>query len=111
MDIEEFASPELKEICEIERVAKRKLGAPCAKKLKTRLAEIQAAPFVKNLIAGKPHALDRERKGQYAVSLEGFIRLTFEPANSPIPMTPDNEIDWSKVNKIKIDYIGNYHDY
>ncbi|HVP96758.1 hypothetical protein [Methanoregula sp.] len=111
MDIVDFASPEIKEICEIERVAKRKLGAPCAKKLKTRLAEIVAAPFVTNLPAGKPHALDRERTGQYAVSLEGLIRLCFEPANSPIPRTPDGRVEWSKVNKVKIVDIVDYHDY
>jgi proteic killer suppression protein len=110
MDIEDFDSPELEKICKFEREAKHKLGAPCAKKLKTRLAEIQAASFVTDLIAGKPHALDRERTGQYAVSLEGFVRLTFEPTNSPIP-TNDGKIDWSKVNKVKIVYIGNYHDY
>jgi len=111
MDID-YDSPELREICEIEREAKRKLGAPCAKKLKHRLADISAASVVTELPpAGNPHALGRERTGQYAVSLEGLIRLTFEPANSPIPRTTDDKIDWSKVNKVNIVYIGNYHDY
>ena len=105
-----FGTPEYEEICKTERVATRKLGAPCAKKLKTRLAEIQAASVVTDLIVGGPHALDRERTGQFAVSLLGLVRLTFVPANSPIPII-DGKIDWSKVNKVIIVYIGNYHDY
>ena len=107
----EFDTPALRKLCENEREAKHQLGAPCAKKLHNRLAEIQAASVVTHLPAGNPHALDRERTGQFAVSLEGLIRLTFEPANSPIPRTTDDKIDWSKVNKVNIVYIGNYHDY
>ena|SRR5208337_956224 len=110
MDIE-FDTPALRKICENEREAKRQLGAACAKKLKYRLAEIQAASVVTELPAGNPHALGRERTDEYAVSLEGLKRLTFKPANSPIPRTTDDKIDWSKVNKVNIVFIGNYHDY
>lgn len=106
-----FETPDLQELCEIERVAKRKLGAPIAKQLKNRLADIQAASAVTDLIAGKPHALERERTGQYAVNLVGLFRLTFEPANKPIPKTADDKIDWSKVTKVTVVYIGDYHDY
>lgn len=110
MDIVGFKTPELQAICECEREANHKLGTPCAKKLRTRLSEIQAAPFAKDLPAGNPHELKRERAGEYSLSLVGLVRLTFVPANSPIP-TKDGKIDWSKVNKITIVYIGNYHDY
>ena len=110
MEIVGFKTPELEALCVSEREANRKLGTPCAKKLRTRLAEIQAASYAKDLPAGNPHELKRERAGEYSLSLVGLVRITFVPANSPIP-TIDGKIDWSKVNKVTIVYIGNYHDY
>lgn len=105
-----FETPDLQELCEIERVAKRKLGAPCAKQLHNRLADIQAASVVTDLIAGKPHPLERERTGQYSANLVGPVRLVFEPADKPIPKTIEGKTDWSKVTKVTVVYIGDYHD-
>jgi toxin HigB-1 len=106
-----FDNTDLEDLCKIDRIAKRKLGAPCAKQLHNRIADIQAASVVTDLIAGKPHPLERERTDQFAVTLVGLIRLTFESANHPIPKTADDKVDWSKVTKVTIVYIGDYHDY
>ena len=56
MDIE-FADSRLKKLSEDRRVATKKLGVDSARKLGTRLSEIQAASNVGELFAGKPHPL------------------------------------------------------
>ena len=105
-----YEDSDLEELCMVKREAVRKLGAPCANQLRHRLADLQAASVVSDLIAGKPHPLERERAGQFAVKLFGAVRLVFRPANQPIPKNTENNVDWSKVTKVTIVYIGNYHD-
>jgi proteic killer suppression protein len=109
MDIS-FADAHLTALCEQERLAKRQLGALCAKKLRTRLADLGAAANVAELVAGRPHPLAGDRLGQFAVSLAGGVRLVFEPSHNPIPRSDDGMIDWRYVTKIRIVYIGDYHD-
>ncbi len=106
----EYRSKHLRKICEEERIAKSELGAPCAKKLQTRFADMCAAQYVSELIAGDPHPLKGERKGQFAVSLMDGKRLVFEPAHNPIPLKEDSGIDWSKVSRVRIMEILDYHD-
>ena len=56
-------------LCKQPKLATRKLGAESAKKLQRRLSELFAASAVTELPAGRPHALLRDRIGQYAVDL------------------------------------------
>jgi toxin HigB-1 len=105
-----FGDRKLQNLCEQEKVAQRKLGANCAKKLKARLADLAAVSCVTELFAGRPHPLKGDRAGEFAVDLEGGTRLVFKPDNDPIPLTEDGSIDWSKVTAICIVFIGDYHD-
>jgi proteic killer suppression protein len=105
-----FADKKLKKQCLQEKEAQRQHGAKCAKKLKTRLADLAAANCVTELFAGRPHPLKGDKTGQFAVDLEGGKRLVFKPDNDPIPLSEDGSIDWSKVTAVCIVYIGNYHD-
>lgn len=107
----EFANKHLRDLCNDDRVAKRKFDAAIVNQLHHRLMDIQATRVVTDLHTGKPHPLERERAGQFALTLVGLYRLVFEPANDPIPIKTDGTVDWAKVNKVKIVYIGNYHDY
>jgi toxin HigB-1 len=105
-----FADGKLQELCEQERIAQKKLGQPCARKLRVRLANLMAAEVVTDLVVGRPHPLKGDLLGQFALDLEGGRRLVFESANEPIPVDEDGAIDWSKVTQIKIVFIGDYHD-
>lgn len=105
----EFSSKQLQKLCEQNKFAIRELGAACAKKLQNRIADLQSANDVMELPAGKPHPLKLNRKGQYAIELSDGKRLIFIPANNPTPMTDDENIDWSRVTKIKIIDISDYH--
>jgi proteic killer suppression protein len=108
MDIE-FCNKHMQRLCEQSRIAVRELGADSARKLQNRLADIQSANDVLDLPAGKPHPLKGDLEGQYAINLAGGQRLVFVPANNPTPMIDDENIDWSRVTKIRIIKIGDYH--
>jgi toxin HigB-1 len=105
-----FADDKLQDLCEQEKIAQKKLGQPCARKLRVRLVNLLAAEVVTDLVAGRPHPLKGDRLGQFALDLEGGRRLVFESANVPIPMNEDGGIDWSQVTEVKIVFVGDYHD-
>lgn len=105
-----FKNKKLQDICQQEAKARQVLGDICAKKLRTRLSEIEAATNVTDLVAGSPHPLAGDRLGQFAVSLAGGVRLVFEPSNDPVPRLEDASVDWSKVTIVSIEFIGDYHD-
>ena len=105
-----FAGAKLKRLCEESRDATRDLGPHSAKKLQSRLADIDAAANPTELPAGRPHPLKGDRLGQYAVRLHGGHRLVFEPADNPTPTNEDGTIDWKNVTAVRIVFIGDYHD-
>lgn len=104
-----FKNNKVKKLCERDTEAKRKLGVDNAKQLKRRIEDLVAVENVTSLIAGKPHRLERDRLGQYAVYLAGGMRLVFKPDNYPVPLKDDGSIDWSQVTKICILEIVDYH--
>ncbi len=106
----DFSDKKLKKLCEKLREAETALGADNAKKLRTRMSELDAANHVRELVAGRPHHLERERLGQFSVDLAGGKRLVFKPNHEPIPVDNHGSIDWAKVTSITIVYIGDYHD-
>ncbi len=105
-----FANSKLQNLCEQQDLAKRKLGANCAKKLTTRLADLAAVSCVNELSVGRPHPLKGDRAGEFTVDLEGGKRLVFKPDKNSIYITEDGSIDWSKVTAVCIVFIGDYHD-
>jgi proteic killer suppression protein len=113
-----FADSKLQNLCEQEKLAKKKLGANCAKKLKARLADLAAVSCVAELTAGSPHRLTGDRAGQYALDIDqskpgrgrGGKRLVFKPDDDPVPLREDGSIDWSEVTAVCIVFIGDYHD-
>ena len=105
-----YRDKKLRDLCEKQAIAERKLGAGCARKLRVRLVALEAANSVVDLVAGRPHPLMGDREGQFALDLAGGHRLVFAPANDPVPRKPDASIDWSRVTIVSIEYIGDYHD-
>ena len=105
-----FKDKKLRKLCEVQKEAQKKLGAKCARKLRSRLADLTAAETVTELVSGRPHPLKGDRAGEFALDLDGGKRLVFEPANDPVPLNEDGSIDWSKVTFVCIVFIGDYHD-
>lgn len=105
-----FKDKRLRELCEKQALATKRLGDIGARKLRARLSEISAASRVSELMAGNPHSLKGDRSGQFALDLAGGWRLVFKPANDPVPRRGDASIDWSSVTIVCIEFIGDYHD-
>ncbi len=80
------------------------------KKLFARLADLKAADYVGELVAGYPHPLKGDRTGQFSVRLEGGKRLVLRPANEPVPLDDNGGVDWKRVTRVCIVFIGDYHD-
>jgi len=105
-----FSKDDLQKLCESSRVMERHFGKACANKLKRRLADLQAAVTLKDVTAGRPHPLERDRHGEFALDLHRACRLVFESADDPIPYNIDGTIAWDEVTKVCIVFIGDYHD-
>ncbi len=105
-----FGDGKLQKLCEQQALAQKKLGHDCARKLRSRLADLDAADSVQELVAGRPHPLKGDRTGQFALDLDGGRRLVFKAVNEPVPRKNDGSIDWSRVTKVCIIFIGDYHD-
>ena len=105
-----FKDKKIRELCENQASAHKKLGAASARKLRIRLSELEAASRVTELTGGSPHPLTGDRNGQFALDLANGWRLVFAPANAPQPTRPDGSTDWAEVTIVCIEYIGNYHD-
>lgn len=105
-----YSTARLEALCSQERMAISELGPNGARKLKTRIADLQDAVNVSDLVAGDPHPLKGDRKGQFAVRLAGGCRLVFEPATQPPPLRDDGGIAWEQVCAVRIVFIGDYHD-
>lgn len=108
MDIS-FASKKLEKLCSDSREAMRVLGADSARKLRARLADLQAADTVSELVAGRPHPLIGKRAGQFALDLAGGQRLVFQPLRAGAARATA-AVDWKRVTAVEIVFIGDYHD-
>jgi len=106
----DYKTAKLKKLCLISKEADKKLGPNSGKKLRTRLADIEAASNVSELIAGRPHPYTGDKAGQFSLDLHGGHRLLFESLKEPPPTKNDGGIDWSKVESIFIVLIGDPHE-
>ena len=107
-----FASKELEQLCHDDKLATRTLGHLSAKKLRHRLDDLIAAAnlgYARGL-PGRFHGLAGKSSGQFALDLQGGHRLVVAPAHRPLPTLADGSLDLSRVTKITVAYIGDYHD-
>jgi toxin HigB-1 len=104
-----FKTKKLQKLCEQANQAEKVLGPKGAKKLRARMADLRDFQSVTDLRAGRPHPLEGNRAGQFALDLEHPRRLVFEADHDPMPTKEDGGIDWSQVTRVRIIWIGDYH--
>lgn len=95
-----FESRQLRDICENEAEAKRKLGEGVAGALKRRLADLDAAISPKDLLAGRPR-LGQDGQTMVIDLCEGH-RIVFAANHPNNPATPNGGLDWARVRRIRI---------
>ena len=83
-----------------------------ARKIRLRLMQSKAAKTlaeIKTLPAVHCHALKGNRTGQVAINISENWRLIFEPDHSSLRTLEDGNSDWTKITKITILEISDYH--
>lgn len=102
-----FETKSLRQLCENEVKAKMKFGQIQADKLKRRLADIHAAENVNDLVAGNPRVLAGTDNQKYSLNIDSKVSLILCANHITNPVSESGQIDWSKVNRIKIIEITN----
>lgn len=86
-------------ICEQQEAAMSKFGSVVSSKLQNRLADIEAANTVLDLVVGDPKELNNS---EYKIELSEEYQLVFSPNPVNVPLLKTGKINWSKVNRIKL---------
>jgi proteic killer suppression protein len=101
-----FDTKVLRTICESEAHARRELGSHVAEALKHRLADLRAATSPKDLVAGRPRELATKSQRRMALDLSDGLSIVFCANHPKAPLTAGGDLDWSRVNRVKILRIG-----
>ena len=90
----------------------RTFGPESAKKLKTRLDDLDAAQSMEDMrhLPGHWEELRGERAGQFSARLHGGMRLIVRPHMQPAPAKPDGGLDWRAIDSVFIVEVVDYHD-
>ena len=107
-----FRSTKLQKLCCTEKECKRKWGLENGALICRRLADLNAAEGLGDLLKLPQtgfHALKGNRDGQFAINLKHPFRLILKPADDPVPRKEDGGIDLSRVTKITIIGVVDYH--
>ena len=90
---------------------KKKQGRQMADVIARRFANLRAATVLEDLrnLPGRHHELGGKRKGQFAADLIHPKRLIYSPDHELEVYMEGNAINWSKITKIKIIEIIDYH--
>lgn len=86
-------------VCENEDIAKKNLGST---KLQDRLSDIFAATTVHDLLVGDPQETEYKTLPAFKVDIEDCITLFFIPNHVKIPCLQSGQVDWDKINRVKI---------
>jgi len=108
----DFKTERLRKEFEDGRALNRNRGAVQAKKIMTRMAQLEGALTLQQLHnqPGHFHSLTEDKAGWLACDLDGPNRLIFEVANSPVPQLAAGGMDWAQVNQVRILGVLNYHE-
>ena len=101
-----FESKELRSICEHEATAKDALGGEIAEALRRRLADLRAATSIADLIVGNPHTVETGSIDYLVIDLCSRHQIVLEANHPETPLTDSGQLDWPKVSRIKVTYVG-----
>lgn len=107
-----FSKAKLAKLCNSESKLRGEYGPRMASLIQQRLIELDDAEtldVMRYLPGPRCHELTKNLKGHLAVDLVHPKRLVFRPDHNPLPAKKDGGLDWSKVTKIRIVDIIDYH--
>lgn len=106
-----WSDRKLQKSCSSDKDGKRAFGPDQWKALKNRIASLEAAPTLADMqnVPGRFHELSADRAGHFSLDLRGSYRLLFQPDHYPVPSLDDGGIDRTRVTKIVITEVADYH--
>ncbi len=106
-----FATSKLAKLCNSEKKLRGVYGPRMAGVIQQRLMDLAAAETLEVMkhVPGRCHQLKGDLDGHFAVDLVHPDRLVFAPDHDPVPQLADGGVDWSKVTRITVVGIGDYH--
>ena len=106
----QFATARLQKQLNSKKELKKQFGDVGAKKLSTRLSNLEAAETLADMwhLPGRCHPLSGDRAGCFALDLVHPFRLVFRPTE-PVPLKDDGGIDLERVDSVVITEVVDYH--
>jgi proteic killer suppression protein len=105
-----FTSSKLQKLLSSEKEMVRSFGPKCAKLIKRRLSELNAASDMNQVPpCTRLHPLTGNLQGKFAVDLEHPKRLILVPDCGELPKKADGSLDLSQIVAIMILGIVDYH--
>lgn len=109
-----FKTKKLEKILNSEKKITIEYGSKRGRAIMRRMKVLKNANTladVPHLPPERCHQLKENRDEEYAVVITNQWRIVFVPNHDPIPRKEgDNGIDLTKVTKIQITWIGDYHE-
>lgn len=98
-----FQNRDIRTLCEDPDAASIRFGQAVAKDLMSRLADMDAAETIDELVVGNPSELHEDNLSNYKVEFGEGYRLVFCCNHiKNIPLSESGSIDWKRVTRIKI---------
>jgi plasmid maintenance system killer protein len=107
-----FENTKLAKTFNEEARLEKEYGANNAKRIRLRLAVLEAAQSLADVSSLPPercHPLKGEYEGCFAVDAAHPFRLIFKPANEPLPKKDDGGLDLHRVDAVTILGVVDYH--
>ncbi|WP_086108286.1 hypothetical protein [Xenorhabdus vietnamensis] len=101
-----FISKEIRDICQISEKADSLLGKSVARVFRRRITDILAADNYSELPLGNPRIKFVDEKEYLILDMKEEYYLCFDIGHSKPPKNSNGLIDWKRVYRIKLVYIG-----
>jgi hypothetical protein len=96
-----FVTLELRTLCETPAIAERELGMLAAQHLRDRLADLQAADSIMEVLAGNPREADPDGASHYVIDLADGYCLKLYANHKKIPRL-GAKVNWAEVTRVMI---------
>jgi toxin HigB-1 len=101
-----FETKQLRDVCESQKNAERRMTLPVAEALRACLADLGAASNVSEFRLVRVDSKDTENGTVVVAHLADGIVLQLHQNHIDHPVSADGSTDWSQVSRVKIMSIG-----
>jgi proteic killer suppression protein len=97
-----YADKKIRNICDNEAVALRRLSPNVVMALMRRLTDLNSATNILDVPLGNPREISGDPPGEYRLDLVDGYFLMFCAVDLKMPLNDKNKVDWTKVSRLKL---------